>query len=481
MNWKLFVKYSSVTALLVAFALCLLLPLQNINAGSSEPTPSPTMNIITRLQPGRTANAEPNQFDGRLIEQAPSPSEVEKSPASTVDQQTFNAIADAKVLEGYPTVNFGDTTDMWAGYDEYLDPHGQIARSLVKFDIASLPPDQTITKASLRVYLVTSWDYPDTSRTIMTYGITSNWSEGNVNWNNMPDYGSAYGSMSIVHSAWDWYEFDVSELVTAWYAGTHSNNGIMLRGPETSGVDSSWRGFETRESSYTPQLVIDFTASTPTPTPTTTPTTTQTPSQTATQTPTQTATQTPTLIVEANWLYLPTILKYAGGAPIPTSTPTVTNTPSPTNTPTATPAVTNTPSPTNTPPPSAPTLESCPSEYLEFRGTTDQDRPVSLCIKHDLSAINRAMLNYSISCDEPDYGAETMWEQTNFGDGWPIEDRDFSIEAYLVFDLTGTFSPDFNAVSGTWQGIEGACSGIPGPCYEVCRGPVGQWNAARLP
>ena len=91
------------------------------------------------------------------------------------------------------------------------------------------------------------------------------------------------------------------------------------------------------------------------------------------------------------------------------------------------------------------------------------------------------MLNYSISCHEPDYGAETMWEQTNFGDGWPIEDRDFSIEAYLVFDLTGTFSPDFNAVSGTWQGIEGACSGIPGPCYEVCRGPVGQWNAARLP
>ena len=141
MNWKLLVKYSFISALLVVFALCLLLPLQKIDAGSPEPTPSTRMKIITMLQPGWTANAELNQFDGRLIEEAPSPSEVEESPANTVDQQTHYAIADAIILEGYPAVNNGNMTDMWAGYDEYLDPYGRIARSLVKFAIEDIDAD----------------------------------------------------------------------------------------------------------------------------------------------------------------------------------------------------------------------------------------------------------------------------------------------------------------------------------------------------
>jgi hypothetical protein len=219
------------------------------------------MNIITKLQPGWTANAERNQFDGRLIEEAPSPSEVEESPASTVDQQTLYAIADAFVLEGYPTDNIGNTTDMWAGYDEFLDPYGEIARSLIQFDIASLPANQTITKATLRVFLVNSWDYPDTSRTIRTYRILSGWSEGNVNWNNSPSHGDAYGSRSIISGAWGWYEFDVTSLVSGWYDGIYQNHGVMLRGPEVSGTDSSWRGFGTREGEYTPELVVEYTPS----------------------------------------------------------------------------------------------------------------------------------------------------------------------------------------------------------------------------
>ena len=127
-----------------------------------------------------------------------------------------------------------------------------------------------------------------------------------------------------------------------------------------------------------------------------------------------------------------------------------------------------------------PTLEPCPNGYLEYRGTTDQHRPVGLCVERDLSAVTRVSLNYSISCNQPDYGANTLWEVSS-RDGWPIEDRAFRIEARFMFDLTGTFTADFNAVSGTWQGIEAKCSGFPGPCWEVCRGPVGQWSATRQP
>lgn len=38
---------------------------------------------------------------------------------------------------------------MWVGYEKDLDPGGQIARSLVWFDIASLLPGIEITSAQL--------------------------------------------------------------------------------------------------------------------------------------------------------------------------------------------------------------------------------------------------------------------------------------------------------------------------------------------
>jgi hypothetical protein len=50
----------------------------------------------------------------------------------------------------------------------------------------------------------------------------------------------------------------VTALVRGWKNGTYPDNGIMLRGPEHSGVDSSWRGFSTREGSFTPKLTITY-------------------------------------------------------------------------------------------------------------------------------------------------------------------------------------------------------------------------------
>jgi hypothetical protein len=315
MDRKLSGKFSIAAAFLLVVAI-LTLPLQIIEAGLPKPTPGQTTNIITKLQSARTTNLETNQVDGRSIEQAPIPFEVEESPANRADQQTYYSIADATVLEGYPDLNFGATTDMWAGYDDSLDPHGQIARSLIKFDLASLTSDQVITQATLRVYLVGSWDFPDTERTIETYQVTENWSEDNVNWNNKPGYGSVYGSESIFSEAWGWYEFDVTELVTAWCDGTYANFGVMLRGPEVSGNDSSWRAFGTRESDYIPELVI-LTSSDETPTATLTPTQTGTQTATITPTPTATPTPTPTKLVKRLG-FLPLISKILPPTPTPT-------------------------------------------------------------------------------------------------------------------------------------------------------------------
>ena len=171
---------------------------------------------------------------------------------------SLTSVADACVLQGYPTANFGDTIDMWAGYDDYLNPDGKIARSLIKFDISSVPSGSSITNVALRVFMCESWDYPGRSRTITAYRIGSNWSESTVTWNSRPSCAEVYGSVAITHGSFDWYSFNVTNLVKAWVNGTYPNYGVMLRGPEHSGSDSSWRAFRTRETSYDPELVITY-------------------------------------------------------------------------------------------------------------------------------------------------------------------------------------------------------------------------------
>jgi hypothetical protein len=260
MKQKLMVKRSFVFTFLAVAALHLVvLPFDTVHAAPPEPTPSAAADIVTALQSYQTTDAGSSQPMGCLLKEATVTPEMEEQPISALDARTFYSIADATVLEGYPSVNLGNTSDMWAGYDVCLNPDGEIARSLIRFDISSLPTNHSIIEATLRVRLVNSCDYEGASRRITTYRITSSWSEGSVTWNNRPSYGSSYGSRSIVHGDWGWYEFDVTNLVKSWYGGTYANHGIMLRGPEVLG----WRGFSTRESSYRPQLVVEYDNSTP--------------------------------------------------------------------------------------------------------------------------------------------------------------------------------------------------------------------------
>ena len=260
------IKYAFISTLLVAVTLCLLgLLFHGVKASPPELAPGPAVSIRTRLQSYRTPGAEQVSPDGCLLEEVSSPPEVEELPVPSQDQQTFYSTADACVLQGYSSTNLGSTSDMWAGYDQCLDPDGQISRSLIKFDISGLPSNVDITAATLRVYLVNSCDYPDTSRRIRTYRIVSNWSEGDVTWNNKPSYGGAYGSKDILPTDWGWHSFDVTDLVKEWYAGTYTNYGVMLRGPETSA--DGRRGFSTREGSYTPYLVVHYVSNNPPNTP----------------------------------------------------------------------------------------------------------------------------------------------------------------------------------------------------------------------
>jgi hypothetical protein len=94
---------------------------------------------------------------------------------------------------------------------------------------------------------------------VTAYRAQGNWEEMSVTWNNKPGYGAGYGSVDVVADAdWGWRELDVTGLVQDWVNGTSANQGIMLRGEEGSGPESSRRSFYAREGAFPPQLAMTY-------------------------------------------------------------------------------------------------------------------------------------------------------------------------------------------------------------------------------
>jgi uncharacterized repeat protein (TIGR01451 family) len=170
----------------------------------------------------------------------------------------FDSVADATMIQAAPSTNFGDTTDMWVGYDHCYG--AKIARSLVRFNLSSIPSGAAIEQARLYLRLGGSCDSGNRTHTVTSYRVGSSWSELSVTWNTTPSCAEAYGSASVASRTWGWYSFNVTNLVRGWVSGSLPNNGLMIRGPESSGNSSALLEFYTREmgSGYTPYLEVTY-------------------------------------------------------------------------------------------------------------------------------------------------------------------------------------------------------------------------------
>ncbi|NOZ06589.1 MAG: DNRLRE domain-containing protein [Chloroflexi bacterium] len=213
---------------------------------------------------------------------------------------------DTYIVEKDSTTNYGVATTLDVGYTLATGS----MRTLVSFDISPLPPNISITNATLALYVSgTSGTMP---RNISARQVTSAWDEYTVTWNTQP--GTSGTSTTASVSGTGTVTWDVTSMVRDWYDGTAANHGIMLSGPSTPLLPYQI-AFSPREYSLPsekPQLTITYNTA-PTNTPTSTPTTTPLP--THTPFPTKTATPTPT------------------DTPLPTRTPFPTQTATPTLTP----------------------------------------------------------------------------------------------------------------------------------------------------
>jgi len=253
-------------------------------------------------------------------------------PDGANGQDTFIASKSA-------TTNYG--TDVGVRIGESNNSTNDLYRTLIKFDLSSIPANATITSATLSLW--TANDFSDNNRTIRVYRLKTAFNELEATWNKAsaslswqsPGASGAndrestdIGSLQILANESLSIEKQISiapakiqELVNA----TFTNNGLIIVADTELNDRFNYKSSDTTTTSNRPKLVIQYTVSTPTPT------ASQTPTSTKTFTPTQTST-----VVGTN-------------TPTPTSGPSPTSTRTATATPTATGSVTFTPTPTQMP------------------------------------------------------------------------------------------------------------------------------------
>ena len=181
------------------------------------------------------------------------------------------------------------------GASEYMIVQGpSFAQGLMKFDISSLPVGQTITSATLRMFLYDDIIAGDTSlRRVYTWPMLVGVNYGNkdnapasvgevdahqraqavTDWGQPTpqDYGPQPGVAGVgadydenIESSGDYYradigsfvEIDITNMVGLWYDGTLTNHGVHMRG--SSQAAGYYRSSEYATVAERPELVVEY-------------------------------------------------------------------------------------------------------------------------------------------------------------------------------------------------------------------------------
>lgn len=183
---------------------------------------------------------------------------VSKLPDKEIDPQQSEDTSNGSVrYDTYVNAYYAGTTSttesrLYIGY--FPTYWKERARTLIRFNLPSLPDYSAIDSAQFRLYAY-SWYGTNTIAT-QVYRITGSWSESSYpTWNSQPsiDWGTVWSTANVAKST-GWKYWTITNLVKAWYGGT-TNNGLMLRAnPENSNSVV----FYSKESSTDPLLIVNF-------------------------------------------------------------------------------------------------------------------------------------------------------------------------------------------------------------------------------
>ena len=253
----------------------------------------------------------------------PTPTETPTStstPASTVYtlvlQPNGTNGVDNYILKSAASTNYGASSDL--GIGEKNSGTDSVGRSLIKFDLSSVPADATIVSATLSLW--TSQDLSNTDTTVNVYRLKVPFNESQSNWNrsatgvNWQTAGASgandrenlsIGSVQVLANESLNIEKQISmdpAKVQEMLNGTFTNNGFVLAASGELDDRFVFKSSDSSTATQRPKLVIQYTSQSITPTATITSTSTNTPTATitSTSTPSNTPTATPTGFIFAD-------------------------------------------------------------------------------------------------------------------------------------------------------------------------------------
>lgn len=196
------------------------------------------------------------------------------------DTLQVNIAQDACIDAENPDLNYGSDVAL---YVESYDSKQR--RSLIQFDLSTIPSDAQITSATLKFYYasyscsVVAGDSPS-GRIYWAYQVTQPWTDNEITWNRYDginswtntggDYTEAGGASLVMPGSFPtWVDWDVTSIVEAWVEDSQPNYGFLIKdGDETATVDNwVWASFRSSEYSTqadrNPILEIIYTQSQP--------------------------------------------------------------------------------------------------------------------------------------------------------------------------------------------------------------------------
>lgn len=165
-------------------------------------------------------------------------------------EQLLSSVQDAFVRSKVPRLNYGEEQEMVVG----RTADGEEFRSLIQFDLASIPDRQRITKAFLKLYV------EGTSligNAIGIYEIQDQWTEFGVTWANTPSHNNKIKEAHIEKSA-QYTVIDLTDNVEKWYENKAGYHGILLKAEKEMDDSIARLGTRERGNKFTPVLVVEY-------------------------------------------------------------------------------------------------------------------------------------------------------------------------------------------------------------------------------
>lgn len=143
--------------------------------------------------------------------------------ASLSGQLIFQPSQDASVYQYQPNNNYGSIGTL--SLSSNLFNYNDIQRSLLQFDLTTMPPGTQIVQATLNVYM---FNQAGTDFDVEIHPILQPWNETGVTWNNQPVC-DTHAVASLPYQGYVWWHFNLTPLTQLWVDNPSINQGMMLK------------------------------------------------------------------------------------------------------------------------------------------------------------------------------------------------------------------------------------------------------------